>query len=86
MTSRKSQCCHDSTVAMGPHLGISSVELWIRDFMSQKIHGVHELKYVKSIKARNPHVGMVWELESEVPAQMSSLSLDCGSKLPFVHQ
>ncbi|GFY00468.1 hypothetical protein TNCV_1665071 [Trichonephila clavipes] len=37
--------------------------------------------HVKYIETPSPLIGMLWKLGEEVPAQVSSLTLDCGSKL-----
>ncbi|GFW11701.1 hypothetical protein TNCV_43361 [Trichonephila clavipes] len=37
--------------------------------------------HVKSVEAQTPYPGVVWKLGEGVPAQMSSSSLDHGSKL-----
>ncbi|GFT25984.1 hypothetical protein TNCV_5126491 [Trichonephila clavipes] len=40
-----------------------------------------EAMHVKSVERKGPPVGEVWKLGEDVPAQMSSSSLDLSSKL-----
>ncbi|GFV45029.1 hypothetical protein TNCV_907761 [Trichonephila clavipes] len=54
-----------------------------RGFVQLKICRVKGSKHVKFLEAQSPHVSVVWKSGEGVPAQVSSSSLDRGSKLAF---
>ncbi|GFU87722.1 hypothetical protein TNCV_1095021 [Trichonephila clavipes] len=53
----------------------------VRALVTQKLKVEEELMYLKHVEVKSPHVGVMWKIGRELSAQVSSSSLNRGSKL-----